>query len=195
MRKTTVLLICGVLMCLCGCRRSRFKGVEFEPYIPPTLVATVVNTPTVNPITPMPTSVNNYTCSPNLSYVDDVTVPDGTTFVPGDRIVKTWAVRNDGDCTWNDKFSLRHIDGSVMGAESSRQSLPSLEPHETGEITVTFFAPDYAGSFWTSWQAYDPQGEPFGDDIYMEIQVDPYYTIDETQDNANGQQQYGYGYW
>ena len=197
MRKTTVLLICGVLMCLCGCRRSRFKGVEFEPYIPPTLVATVVNTPTVNPITPMPTSVNNYTCSPNLSYVDDVTVPDGTTFVPGDRIVKTWAVRNDGDCTWNDKFSLRHIDGSVMGAESSRQSLPSLEPGETGEITVIFYAPEvsYVTSVWSGWQAYDPQGEPFGDDIYIEINVDPYYTIDETQDNANGQQQYGYGYW
>ncbi len=197
MRKTTVLLICGVLMCLCGCRRSRFKGVEFDPYIPPTLVATVVNTPTVNPITPMPTSVNNYTCSPNLSYVDDVTVPDGTTFVPGDRIVKTWAVRNDGDCTWNDKFSLRHIDGSVMGAESSRQSLPSLEPGETGEITVIFYAPEvsYVTSVWSGWQAYDPQGEPFGDDIYIEINVDPYYTIDETQDNANGQQQYGYGYW
>ncbi len=194
MRKTTVLLLCGVLMCLCGCRRSRFKGVEFEPYKPPTLVATVVNTPTVNPITPMPTSVNNYTCTPNLSFVDDVTVPDGTTFVPGDQIEKTWAVRNDGDCTWNDKFSLRYIDGSALGAEN-HQELPPLEPGETGEITVTFYAPQSAGSYWTGWQAYDPQGEPFGDDIYMEIIVDPYYTKDETQDNAYEQQQYGYGYW
>lgn len=194
MRKTALLLLCSVVFLLCGCRRSRFKNEEVNWYRPPTLVATVVSTPTVNPITPMPTSVNNYTCSPYLSYVDDVTVPDGTTFVPGDRIVKTWAVRNDGDCTWNDKFSLRHIDGSAMEADS-RQALPALAPGEEGEVTVIFTAPQNAGSYWSGWQAYDPQGEAFGDDIYMEIYVDPYHTIDESQEEPNYDQQQYYGYY
>ena len=196
MRKTTVLLFCGVifLLCLCGCRRSQFRGVEYVQYIPPTLVATVVNTPTVNPITPMPTSAMNYDCTPNLSYLDDVTVPDGTTFVPGDQIVKKWAVRNDGDCTWNDKFSLRYIDGSAMGADS-RQSLPELGPGESGEVTVIFYAPQNAGSYYSGWQAYDAQGNAFGDDIYIEIYVDPYHTINETQEESGYEQQYGYGYY
>ena len=193
MRKITVLLLCSLGLLICGCRRSRFKGVEFQSYIPPTLVATVVNPPTVNPITPMPTAVD-VNCNSYLSYVDDVTVPDGSIFVPGDEIVKTWSVRNDGDCTWNEKYSLRYIDGSAMEADS-RQVLPALEPGEEGEVTVIFTAPQNAGSYYSSWQAYDPQGNPFGDDIYIEIYVDPYHTVDETQGESDNGQQNGYYYY
>ena len=193
MRKTIALLLCSLGLCICGCRRSQFRGVEFESYIPPTLVATVVNTPTVNPITPMPTAAD-INCNSYLTYLDDVTVPDGSIFVPGDEIVKTWAVRNDGDCTWSDKFSLRYIDGSAMEADS-RQSLPALEPGEEGEVTVVFTAPQNAGSYYSGWQAYDAQGNAFGDNIYIEIYVDPYHTINETQEESGYEQQYGYGYY
>ena len=191
MRKTIALLLCSLGLCI-----SQFRGVEFESYIPPTLVATVVNTPTVNPITPMPTAAD-INCNSYLTYLDDVTVPDGSIFVPGDEIVKTWSVRNDGDCAWSDKYSLRYIDGSAMEADS-RQSLPALEPGEEGEVTVVFTAPQNAGSYYSGWQAYDAKGDPFGDDIYIEIYVDPYYTINETQGETTEGQGYGYGnygYW
>ena len=192
MRKTAVLLLCGLVLCLSGCARSQYKGAQYEQYIAPSLVATVVNTPTVNPIVPLPTSAD-VNCTSILTYVDDVTVPDGTIFVPGDEIVKTWAVRNDGNCAWNDKYSLRYIDGSAMEADS-RQTLPALEPGEEGEVTVIFIAPQYAGSYYSGWQAYDAQGEPFGDDIFIEIYVDPYHTIDEEQEESN-EEQYEYGYY
>jgi len=194
MRKNTMLLLSGFLLFICGCRRSQFKGEEYVHYVPPTLVATAVNTPTVNPIIPLPTAVG-LNCKSYLTYLDDVTVPDGTTFVPGDEIIKTWAVRNDGNCAWNDKYSLRYTDGSAMEA-NSRQELPPLEPGEEGEVTVVFYAPENVGSYYSSWQAYDAQGEPFGDNIYMEIYVDPYYTKDETQEESNyGEEQYYYGYY
>lgn len=193
MRKTAVLLFSSLIFFICGCRRSQYRGVEYVNYQAPTLVATAVNTPTVNPIVPLPTAVD-YNCHPYLTYLDDVTVPDGTTFVPGDEIIKTWAVRNDGDCAWNDKYSLRYIDGSAMEA-NSRQSLPALQPGEEGEVTVVFYAPQYAGSYYSGWQAYDAEGDPFGDDIYIEIYVDPYHTIDETQEESNEEEQYGYGYY
>ena len=194
MRKTAMLLLCGFMLCLCGCRRSQFKGVEYDQYIAPSLVATAVNTPTVNPIVPLPTAIEA-NCTPYLSYVDDVTVPDGTTFVPGDEIVKTWAIQNTGDCTWNDKYSLRYIDGSAMEADS-RQSLPALAPGEEGEVTVVFIAPQYEGSYYSGWQAYDADGKPFGDDIFIEIYVDPYHTIDETQEESEYEEQYDYyGYY
>ena len=194
MRKTAWLLLGGILLCICGCRRSQYRGVEYVQYIAPTLVATAVNTPTVNPIIPLPTAAD-INCNSYLTYLDDVTVPDGMTFVPGDEIVKTWSVRNDGDCAWNDKDPLRYTDGSAMEADS-RQSLPPLQPGEEGEVTVIFTAPQYAGSYYSGWQAYDAQGDPFGDNIYIEIYVDPYHTIDETQEESgNEEQQYGYGYY
>ena len=192
MRKTAVLLICGFVLFLSGCARSQYKGAQYEQYIAPSLVATVVNTPTVNPIVPLPTSAN-VNCTSILTYLDDVTVPDGTIFVPGDEIVKTWSVRNDGNCAWDDKYSLRYIDGSAMEADS-RQSLPALEPGEEGEVTVIFIAPQYEGSYYSSWQAYDADGDPFGDDIFIEIYVDPYHTIDEEQEESN-EEQYNYGYY
>ena len=194
MRKTAWLLLGGILLCICGCRRSQYRGVEYVQYIAPTLVATAVNTPTVNPIIPLPTAAD-INCNSYLTYLDDVTVPDGMTFVPGDEIVKTWSVRNDGDCAWNDKYSLRYTDGSAMEADS-RQSLPPLQPGEEGEVTVIFTSPQYAGSYYSGWQAYDAQGDPFGDNIYIEIYGDPYHTIDETQEESgNEEQQYGYGYY
>ena len=195
MRKKAALLVCSLIFIICGCTRSRYMGVEVESYYKaPTLVATLVSTPTINPITPMPTSAEYSNCSSYLSYVDDVTVPDGSVFVPGDEIVKTWLVRNDGECTWTDKFSLRFIDGSLMDA-SVRAALPELAPGEEGEVTVTFTAPQNQGSYYSGWQAYDAKGEPFGDDIYMEIYVNPYYTVDETQGASGYDEQYYYGYY
>ena len=190
MRKTAALLFSlFIFISIGGCRRSQFKGVDFVAYKAPTLVATVVNTPTVSPITPMPTSAD-VNCVPYLTYLEDVTVPDGTTFVPGDLITKTWLVQNTGSCAWTDKFSLRHIDGSLLDADS-RQELPPLEPGEEGEVTVTFNAPqtgsEYRSYYWSGWQAYDASGNAFGDDIYMEIYVDPYHTIDESQTETQGE--------
>ncbi len=199
MKKRAVLLLCGLILCICGCRRSRYRGVEFESYIPPTLVANVVSTPTVNPSTPMPTSDMNYNCDSYLSYMDDVTVPDGSIFVPGDLIVKTWSVWNTGGCGWNEKYSLRFLEGNLMGADA-RQPLPNLEAGEQGEVTIEFTAPEYQGSYYSGWMAYDAKGDPFGDEIFIEIYVDPYHTVDETQGTNTTEEQnygygYGYGYW
>ena len=110
MRKTAVLLLCSFILCISGCRRSRFRGEELVEYIPPTLVATAVNTPTVNPITPMPTAAD-INCNSYLTYLDDVTVPDGTTFVPGDEIVKTWAVVKGGKAMDVRVYALKYRGG------------------------------------------------------------------------------------
>ena len=113
--------------------------------------------------------------------------------VPGDEIVKTWSVFNAGGCGWNEKYSLRFLEGNLMGADA-RQPLPDLEPGETGEVTVVFTAPEYAGSYYSGWMAYDAKGDPFGDEIFIEIYVDPYYTVNETTQGTTEEQNYGYGY-
>lgn len=163
-----LILLC-LLLSLCACLRSKGQGEEVEHFIPPTLVATAVHTPTMDPFTPIPVSVD-VNCENNLSYLDDVTVPDGTVFEPGAEIIKTWSVQNSGTCSWNSRYSLRIVTGDSMSA-SPRQELTKIEPDESGEVSVTFTAPDTMGSYYSSWRAYDDQGRAFGDDIYIEIIV------------------------
>lgn len=147
-------------------------NTDFVPYVPPTLVATPVNTPTVSPIRPIPAS-EDVNCRPYLAYVEDVTVPDGTIYPPGAEIVKTWRVENSGTCKWTKQYSLRFVDGYTMG-NSQRLALPVIAPDSEGEITIVFTAPKNMGSYYSSWMAYDGEGQPFGEEIYMEIYVDPY---------------------
>lgn len=156
---------------VCGCQRSRSIGVENSMFIPPTLVSTAVMTPTTSPIQPV-AAAPNIDCTSQLSYVDDVTVPDGTVFKPGEKVIKTWSVENSGTCEWTSQYSLRINYGDSMSA-SPRQTLPRIAPGDTGEVTVTFTAPEDTGSYYSSWSAYDSRGKAFGDDIYIEIIVSP----------------------
>lgn len=176
MKKLIPLSLIGIL-CLCGCSKSQSMGKDYIPYVPPTLVATAVNTPTVSPIQPIPAAIEK-DCENMLSYVDDVTIPDGTSFAPGEEVVKTWRVENSGTCKWGQRYTLRYQGGSSMGA-AAKQELPSIAPGTEGNITITFTAPEYEGSYYSSWIAYDDQGNPFGDDVYVEIYVDPTLKSDE----------------
>ncbi len=40
-------------------------------------------------------------CTPGMSFVADVTVPDDTHFSPGQTFDKTWRLQNAGDCEWS----------------------------------------------------------------------------------------------
>ena len=138
-------------------------GKDYPIFIPPTLVATVVNTPTVTAIDPIPAALDK-NCTNILSFVDDLTIPDGTVVSPGETIRKAWAVENSGTCKWNKRYTLRYIDGFAMGADIE-QELVNIPPGEKGKIEIEFTAPDFMGSYYSSWMAYDDQGRAFGNDI------------------------------
>ena len=52
-------------------------------------------------------------------FVADVTVPDGTTFVPNATFTKTWRLKNVGLCTWTTRYSLVFASGERMGGADS----------------------------------------------------------------------------
>ncbi|MHC1772077.1 MAG: NBR1-Ig-like domain-containing protein [Flexilinea sp.] len=170
MRQRLFICFLAIIIILIGtsCMRSQSKGVTSSEFIPPTLVATVFKTPTTDPF--RPTEDPRGPCDDNLEFVDDLTVPDGTVFAPGGEIDKKWQIKNSGTCEWISKYSIRMLSGDSMGAES-KQKLQLLQPGETGEVEITFIAPDEPGSYYSQWQAYDAQGKPFGQDFYLDIVV------------------------
>lgn len=119
--------------------------------------------PTVSP-TPTPP------CTNNLDFLEDLTIPDGTVVPAGAGIDKQWLVQNNGSCNWDVRYRLKFVGGDLLGAVAEQ----ALYPARAGTqaiIRIHFTAPTATGTYKTAWQAFDPQGEPFGDAIFMEIVV------------------------
>ena len=126
-------------------------------------------------IIPLPTiipTIDQSNCVNDLSFVDDLTIPDNS-FIPfGTPIDKQWLVENSGTCNWNAEYRLRHTGGAVMGAPEEIALFPAKSGTQA-TIQITFTAPFEEGVYESAWQAFDPNGFPFGDPIYMRILVTP----------------------
>lgn len=145
-----------------------------EPFKAPTVIvppAPPTLTPAPTSITPLVTPAPK-SCTNNLSYIEDVNIPDGSEVLPGVPLIKQWKVKNSGDCNWNDQYHLKFINGTEMGAEPEQALYPARTDSEA-IITLRFTSPPEAGTYYSTWQAHDPTGLPFGDPIYIEFVVNP----------------------
>ncbi|MCX6066111.1 MAG: NBR1-Ig-like domain-containing protein [Chloroflexi bacterium] len=87
------------------------------------------------------------------------------------RTQKQWRVANDGSCDWDGRYRLKLLPNYPPLGISGE---PALYPARAGTqavLTLTFSAPIEPGTYRTAWQAYNPQGAAFGDEVYMEIIV------------------------
>jgi len=123
--------------------------------------STTVPTPTVIP-TPTP-------CTNGLTFVKDLTVIDNTPFGPGQSIDKQWLVTNSGTCDWDSRYRLKLMDGPAMGA--AEQALYPARAGAQATIRILFTAPSDTGTYKSTWQAFAPSGDAFGDPIYIQIIV------------------------
>jgi hypothetical protein len=89
---------------------------------------------------------------------------------PGEDLDKRWQVENNGTCNWEADYRVRHIAGPTMGVPSEQAIYPALSGTQA-VIRMVFQAPEETGTYRSAWQAYDPQGVPFGDPIFIEVVV------------------------
>jgi hypothetical protein len=158
---------------LFGCSDSNLEA----PFIPPTSAASIQQPaflqPSPSPFlesTPPPIPSATPACSNQLTYLQDLTIPDGATVKPGEILDKRWRVQNSGTCNWNESYRLRLISGPDLGAPGEQALYPARSGTEL-TLRILFLAPAEAGSYRSAWQAYSPEGELFGDPIYIEFIV------------------------
>ena len=143
------------------------------PLIEPTLIIHPTQEVVVVQATPLPTifpTVNPADCSNNLTFVEDLTIPDNMFSTFGLTLDKQWRVTNSGTCNWSSGYRLKHIGGADLGAPQE----VALYPAKAGTqatIQILFTAPFTEGSYESAWQASDPSGASFGDPIYIRIAV------------------------
>ena len=100
----------------------------------------------------------------------DVTILDGTAMTPGQEFVKTWKIKNTGNCSWGDGYSLTYSYGERMDG----QPVPLgtvVQVDQEVEVSVNFKAPTAIGDYTSAWQMTNAQGIPFGKVVFVKIIV------------------------
>lgn len=153
--------------------------IQNTPYVPPTVHA---GSAPISLLTPSAVPVGSATqsieikptptpqCTPDLTYISDLTIPDGTIVAPGQVLDKRWQVENSGSCNWDKTYRLKLVAGSNLNVPLEQALYPARSGSQ-GTIRIIFIAPDDIGTHRSAWQAHTPQGEPFGDPIFIEITI------------------------
>jgi hypothetical protein len=121
-------------------------------------------------LSPTATITGEGPCLNSADYLADLTVPDGTQFEAGQLIYKQWSVRNNGTCDWNSGYRLVLVSGNALGARSEVMLYPARAGAEA-VIEIGMVAPAEPGSYTGRWQARSPEGDLFGDRIFITIEV------------------------
>jgi hypothetical protein len=126
--------------------------------------------PTAAPPTPtsLPATSTAVPTATRLNYCDwagfmkDVSVPDGTTFEPGQTFVKTWRLQNRGTCAWTQNYYLVFFSGSQMGGTSAVRLPGNVPPGRTVDVSVTLTVPQAEGHYVGYWLLRNASGTLFG---------------------------------
>jgi hypothetical protein len=121
----------------------------------------VTNTPGGPTATPTNTAIPPSSCD-RAQFIADVTVPDGTTMLPGQTFTKTWRLKNVGQCTWTTAYQMFFVSGSQMGGPNSLLFAKEVLPGQTWDFSVNLTAPTAAGSYRGYWMFKNANGQSFG---------------------------------
>ncbi len=195
-RKLIPGITCLALLALVGCNLpSRINPEENPPtaltlavmtvHAQETLLAWTAEAPTHTPSQSQPTITLAPTDGPDptdqpaedicdlANFVDDVTIPDGTEFLPGETFTKTWRISNEGSCTWNSDYDVVFDEGDAMGAEPSTSiSKADITTGKEVDISVEMTAPVEEGTYRGTWQLRNDAGVIFTTTgFWVEIKV------------------------
>ncbi len=137
------------------------------PTVPPTS-----NTTPTAPTTVAPTQIplTPAACENNAIFVEHVTVPDSTNWMPGQAFNKIWRVRNTGTCIWGPGYELVFVGGEAMTTQTT-SIVPVTAPGATADTLIAMVAPTTSGSHSGQWRLRDTKTGLFGATMNVTINV------------------------
>ena len=150
----------------------------------PTSISNTVQALTETPLVSSTPLIINTSVPPtegscdDMAYVSDVTISDGSLISPGSQFIKTWRIRNTGQCTWTTAYRL--IYGWASDNWEAIKTYPpaavyltqSVAPGEEMEISVSLTAPSGSDSFSASFRIQNANGYNFGTILTLLFEVD-----------------------
>ena len=141
------------------------------PTIPPTSTVGIptstlaIATTSIPPTSPPPTQ----TCDV-AQFIDDVTIPDGTTLEPNETFTKTWRFKNVGTCSWTPSYAIIFSSGDAMSGPATQTLTGNVNPGQTVDISVDLTAPASDGNYKGYWKLRNAAGVHFSQ-FYVDIKV------------------------
>src|SRR3990170_3916179 len=140
------------------------------PEVTPTPTATGTPLPPGAP-TPTPNTPTAAACD-LAHFVEDVTIPDGSTFDPGEEFIKTWRIENIGTCTWNSSYQVIFAEGDLLGGPPSIPLIiGTVGPDQSVDISMTLTAPQEDGAYAGYWKLRNPAGNEIRFDKGSETRI------------------------
>jgi hypothetical protein len=105
------------------------------------------------------------TCTYRATFLADVTIPDNTVIPPGTMFIKTWRLRNDGNCAWGPGTtvdSMVFVGGNAMGSTGPVALTSQVLPGHSADLAVILKAPTAAGTYRSDWKLHRTNGVLFG---------------------------------
>ena len=142
-------------------------------------VSTPVPATAVPEATPSPAG-----CTDLAGFVEDVSIPPGSSVVAGEAFRKVWRVRNNGTCTWAPDYAMVFSSGQAMGGTAAVSFGTSVLPGSTIDLALNLVAPTTPGTYRGYWLLRSTRGLLFGtpwsgvNPIWVEIVVTNAGTVD-----------------
>ncbi|MBK8987787.1 MAG: transporter substrate-binding domain-containing protein [Chloroflexi bacterium] len=136
--------------------------------------------PTALPVTatPFPTATP-VACIDQMTFVQDLNLDDRNMTAPpeispGQPFRKWWRIRNSGTCTWDNRYALVFVSGNSPLAQMGGQPTfvqGQVLPGQTHDIYADLVSPLTPGTYQAFWSMRNPQGQIFGNRIWVGIRV------------------------
>ncbi len=127
------------------------------------------------------------------SFIQDVTIADGSYVAPGTTFTKTWRIRNNGTVTWNTGYKLVFSSGSQLSGPAAVNLPRNVAPGEMVDISVNLTAPTSSGTFRGYWMLQTDSGQVFG--VGSSCNVAVWVAITTAQLNYCGYNNCCWGNW
>jgi len=117
----------------------------------------------------------------NARFVQHVTLDrSGSVVAPGQKFVKIWRMRNEGNAPWSEHTTLAFMGGDPLSAPRV-VLIGSVAPGVEMDIAVDMVAPSAPGRYVSYWRLCGPDGVSFGHRLWVEVVV-PVHAAPATND-------------
>ncbi len=144
---------------------EEYLGLEDAPPI--------VEPPDVTPDPPEESCIDGMAAVGDLTF-DDENMSNPPVVSPNQTFQKGWRVRNVGTCTWDSGYALAYVSGNVPSAQMGGSRVfveGDVAPGETYDFVATLRAPSLPGTYQAFWEMEDPDGQGFGERVWVGVTV------------------------